>query len=283
MTQNIFLNGKFTDLNSACVSIEDRGLIFGDGIYEFIRCYRGRPFLLKEHLKRLKKSADAIELTLPYSEDELSNIINKLLNTTGFQESGIYLQVTRGNAPRDHCFPEKIEPTIFIINKALPEMEEEILEKGVKVILVPDERWKRCDIKITGLVPNVLAKEKARREGAYEAVFLHESGITEGASTNVFAVINGQLVTAPAEKKILHGITRQVVLNLAAVLNIPVQEKYMSEEEFLSAEEIFITGTRIEIIPVARVGYNVIGNMKPGKVTLNFIREFKKVVEKNIK
>ncbi len=278
MAENVFLNGKYCKSEEALVSIEDRGFIFGDGVYEVMRCYKGNLFEIEEHLLRLERSASRIALPLPYSGGEIGDICNNLVQKSKARDAILYLQVTRGIAPRVHHFPSSISPTVMM--KVYEIDEKEVLERknGVKAISLPDERWDNCDIKCINLLPNVLAKEKARSEGAYEAIFVGSEGVSECASSNVFCVSEGTVFTAPLGKKILAGISRGAVLKLAQEQGIEVELSYPSLALLQSAEEIFITNTVDEVTPVTDLDGKTVGKGKAGPVTLRLQESFREMV-----
>jgi D-alanine transaminase len=265
-TEWIWLNGEIVPLSEARIGVEDRGFQFADGIYEVIRVYNGKPFTLRQHLQRLEKSAGGILLSLPLSADALSQEITKLLARSGVREGMIYLQVTRGNAERNHVFPQS-KPTLLFYTRALPPATEPGAGEGVKLLTVPDERWKRCWIKSIALLPNVLAKNLAVSGGADEAVFVENDLVTECSASNIFAVIGHRLVTHPVGSKVLPGITRAVLLDLAAGVGLEVDERAFHEEEARRASELFITSTTREISWVARWNDRYIGQGRCGVAT----------------
>jgi len=279
MPENVFLNGKYCESHEAMVSVDDRGFLFGDGVYEVIRCYRGALFKLQEHLSRFARSAARIDLVLPYSAEEIAAICKTLLARSGVKNGMLYMQVTRGSAPRTHEFPSVVTPTIMMKVREIDEQFFREKKKGVSVLTVPDERWEHCDIKSLNLLPNVLAKQKARSQGFHEAVFIHEPGVTECASSNIFIVTGGTVVTAPEGNRILSGITREVVLKLAGEAGIPCELRYPQKNELYKAEEVFFSNTMEEIIPVLAVDGNVINQGKPGNITLRLQEMFKKLVD----
>ena len=268
MPEIAYVDGEFMDLAEARVSVEDRGFQFGDGVYEVVRCYRAAPFALDEHLGRLERSASAIELSLPEGRSVLRDVMLEAVRRSELPEAVLYVQVTRGWAPRGHAFPEAAKPTLVVtVRPARPAPPERLL-LGVPVITVPDERWLRCDIKCTDLLANVIAKERARRAGALEAIMIRDGAyVTEGASTNVFAVRDGTIYTAPEGPRILSGITRSVVLRLARESGIPVVEDFFAPSLLTRAEEVFITSTTLEVVPCVRVDGLPVGDGKPGPVT----------------
>jgi len=268
MKSEVYLNGRYCTAAEALVSVDDRGFLFGDGVYEAIRCFDGKLFKLEEHLVRLQHSAAKILLELPHSAAQLTAICRELLSRGGVQNGMIYLQVTRGAAPRTHQFPHKVHPTFLA---KIMETDEAILQehrRGVKAIFRPDDRWGHCDIKSVSLLPNVLAREAATRQGAYEAIFVHALGITECGSSNLFIVRDGSLITAPDGDRILPGIIRETVLQLAAAAGLPVELRYPRQEEAVTADEVFITNSIDEIAPVLAIDEKTVAEGKPGKITM---------------
>lgn len=261
-----FLNGEWMSPDQPAVPIEERGHQFGDGVYEVVRVYQGVPFLLQEHLDRLVKSAEAIRLDLSeLSPVELELIIRTGIKKSQLQDAEVYLQLTRGIAPRLHPFPN-VKPSVAMTVKPARTIPESNRENGVAVTLLDDERWANCYIKSLNLLPNILAKQTALDNGFYEAVFVKDGVITEGSASNFFAVKDGVLHTAPATRKILHGITRATLLQLAQELDIPVQEADFTPEFLHSADEAFITSTSMEVMPVVKVDGHTLGTGKPGPV-----------------
>jgi len=250
MTERIWFNGRVIPMSEAHVSVEDRGFQFADGVYEVVRLYNGRPFALGAHLLRLERSAEGIELQLPLSRQRLAEEIENF--DVGLAEGMIYLQVTRGVSPRNHLFPElsgrtHVEPTLLFYFRPLPPLPEVDATPGVKLQSAADERWQRCWIKSIALLPNVLAKNAAVAAGADEAVYIDNGIVTECSASNFFAIINGALVTHPVGKKVLPGVTRAVMLELARNLDIDVQERPLTEREAISADELLIASTTREI------------------------------------
>ena len=246
MTEWIWLNGEILPLDEARVGVEDRGFQFADGVYEVIRLYNGRPFTLKEHLERLERSAGSISIPLPLSPAALTHEIERLLEKVGPKDGMIYLQLTRGQSPRNHVFPN-CKPTLLFYARPLPPPTPPGQAPGAKLHSVVDERWKRCWIKSIALLPNVLAKNAAIAAGADEAVFVDDGIVTECSASNIFAVIGKQLITHPVGPKVLPGITRLVLLNLAAGLGLDVVERPLREADSVKADELFITSTTREL------------------------------------
>ena len=276
----VFLDDKVVPVSEAFISPFDRGFLFADGVYESIRTYNRKLFKLEEHIKRLKRSLK--ETRIDFKElNSLENIIYKLIEKNNIEkESLVYLQITRGSAlDRTHSFPQgKTTPTLFISVKEFKENIEE-QTKGVKVILQEDIRWMRCDIKSTSLLPVVLANQKAKDEGADEAIFVRDGMITEGTHTNFFAVKDETVYTAPKSRLILEGITRGIVLEFCSKFKIDYKEEFISKDELKSFSEFFITSTTKEITPVTMIDYWQINDCEPSKITQALQSVFKKVAE----
>jgi len=273
-----FVNGRFLPLEEATVSVEDRGFQFGDGVYEVIRTYHGRPFHLDAHLARLERSAKAIELPLPWNIQQWTAHVHEGIKRGGYAESKVYLQLTRGAAPRDHSFPASTKPTAVMTVREMRPMDPALQASGVTVMTMDDWRWGRCDIKSVNLLPNVMARQKAKQAGAFEAVFVRNGLVTEGAVSNVMTVKAGHVLTAPEGEQILSGVTRTVMLDLIRKEGLPVEERFVALDEFLRADEIFLTGTTVEVLPVVGVDGQPIGSGKPGPVTQKLQAAFQRFV-----
>jgi D-alanine transaminase len=270
--QLVYFNGQVLPMSQVHIGVEDRGFQFADGIYEVVRVYNGRPFTLREHMQRLQRSADGIFLALPMSVDEIGQAILDFLPRTGIREGMIYLQATRGVSPRNHLIPKTSNSTLLFYAKPLPPVNEPGEGEGIKLLAVEDDRWKRCWIKSIGLIGHVLAKNQAAAKGFDEAVFVEREIVSECSTSNLFAVLNGKLITHPIGSRVLPGITRLVVLECAAKLGVPVDERPLREEEARRADELFITSTTREIAWVARWNDRYIGQGKCGPVTTKLHR-----------
>jgi len=277
----VFYNGKYIPLEDAAISPFDRGFLFADGVYESIRTYNGKLFKSEEHLQRLKRSLNEIQIR--YSEPEkLEEIIYVLIKKNNLgEEALIYLQITRGSSiPRTHSFPEEeVEPTVFISSSPF-ETDEQEQKNGIKVSLQDDMRWMRCDIKSVSLLPIVLANQKAKEAGAEEAILVRDGLITEGTHTNFFAVKDNVVYTAPVSHFILAGITGGVVIELANDLNIHVKEEFIKEKDLKTFNEFFITSTTKEVTPVVQIDNWIINDGKTGNVTTKLQNAFSKLTEK---
>ena len=268
MAELVYIDGKFVLPGEAMVSVDDRGFVFADGVYEVIAVYDGRPFKLPEHLARLARSAEGIQLPLPVNRAELKKIIKKGLTRSGLLDAQIYLQITRGVAPRSHPFPAGIQSNLVMRFRAEGKIAAEVRERGVSVITTEEIRWRRCDIKSIALLPNVLAAQRAATQGAFEAVFVTSEGIVhEGARSNIFMVADNRVYTPPKTENILAGITREVVLQCAQDLGCQVYEETLRIGELLQADEVFLTSTTIQILGVIEVDGKTISSGRVGPVT----------------
>lgn len=276
----VYLNGQFLPLHEAKIPVLDRGFIFGDGIYEVIPVYNGRLFRLEHHLDRLDHSLEGIRLDNPLAHDQWKGILVDLVERNGSGDQSVYLQITRGVAKRDHAFPVNVEPTIFAMSNPMGEVDPKLLQ-GVSAVTVEDFRWKMCHIKSIALLPNILLRQQAIDQGAVEAIMLRDERVTEGAATNVFMVSNGTIVTPPKSNLLLPGITRDLVVELCEKHAIPFEERDIPEEELRRADEIWLTSSTKEVIPVTRLDGNPVGNGKPGPVwerMIGLYQEYKKAL-----
>jgi len=274
----VFLNGQYISKEKAVISPDDRGFLFADGLYEVVRSYDGRLFKIDEHLDRLEYGARALRLSsidFRYLKEVAGELIDR--NDSGSTDAVVYLQVTRGAAPRTHFFPPEDTPlTVYGFSKSFAPPTAE-MEKGAAAILVPDQRWARCDLKTVGLLLNAMAQQQAREQGALEAIFVRDGFVTEGTHTNAFAVVGGRIITYPATHHILSGITRQVVLELCEQLDLPVDLRPVPASEIGRVDELFITGTTVEVTPVVTLNGKPIGNAVPGPITRQLQEAFRKM------
>ncbi len=269
-----FINGTFVPMAEAKVSIEDRGFQFGDGVYEVIRTYKGRPFELEAHLARLDRSATALDLKQPYSHDDWTRHILEGIRLAAYPESKIYVQITRGVAPRDHAYSDDATPTVVMTVREFHPLDRSVQVAGVEAITTEDIRWGRCDIKSVNLLANVLARQQVKEAQVFEAILVNEGLVTEGAVSNVMVVQGGTVVTAPQGPRILSGVTRTVVLDLARSEGLSVQERFVSQADLYEADEVFLTGTTVEVLAVIRVDGKIIGDGRPGPIAQRLAARF---------
>ena len=265
-SQLVYLNGEYLPLNEAKVSVLDRGFIFGDGVYEVIPSYGSKALRFEHHMQRLQNSLDAVRIKNPLSNSQWQEIINKLIAETDSQDQYIYLHITRGVASRDHRFPDEVKPTVFVMSSILNPVEPGLLETGIAAVTLDDIRWQYCNIKAIALLPNILLRQQAVDKGAAEAILIRDGNMTEGAASNIFIVSNGMIKTPPKDNKLLPGITRDLIVELAKSHNLPIEETVISEQEFLAADEIWLTSSTKEILPVTKINDQAVGNGKPGAV-----------------
>jgi D-alanine transaminase len=266
MSRIAYVNGQYIEHRRAAVHIDDRGYQFADGIYEVVAIVGGRLIDAELHWRRLERSLREMKISAPMSRAALSHVIAEVIRRNRVADGIVYLQITRGVAPRDHVFPKKVRPAVVVTVKRTKPVDPKLVARGVDVISLPDIRWGRCDIKSLSLLPNVMAKQAAKEQGAYEAWLVDEDGdVTEGSSTNAWIVsAKGGLVTRKAGPEILNGVTRLAVLALARAEKMKIEERSFSLKEALKAKEAFITSTTNFVMPVVRIDGKTIGGGKPG-------------------
>lgn len=270
-----YLNGQYLQKSDAKISVEDRGFIFGDGVYEVWRVLRGRLFEHERHFARLQRGLGELRIEPPAEAtlEGLREIGERLFRENGQTEGEgtLYLEITRGTATRTHHFPPAgTKASIFMMsNPFVP--PDELRAKGATAVRVPDIRWARCDLKTVQLLPNVMAKQQANEAGAVEAIFIRDGIAIEGSHSNLMAVLDGEVRTHPANNRILRGITRDVVLELAGELGIPVREEPIMESDLARVEELFLTGTTTDVTPIIRVDDTVIGGGTPGPIATRLL------------
>lgn len=261
------LNGKQMPLAEVMIPVLDRGFLFGDAIYEVLRVYGGKPWLLEGHWQRLARSLESIRI----QGVDLARLRQRMLDTIAagpFREAIVYLQITRGVAPRSHVFPAQVTPTELLWVQEFRDPYAEARRSGAAVITQPDIRWDRCDIKSTNLLGNVLAAQAAKEAGCLEALLVLPDGtLTEGTHTSFCGMLKGELVTGPNGPAILPGTTRDLVVRLAAQLGVPLREQFLKRNDLSHVSELFLTGTTSEVMPVVRVDGRPIGDGRPGPVT----------------
>ncbi|HSH74788.1 MAG TPA: D-amino acid aminotransferase [Longimicrobiales bacterium] len=277
----VYLNGEFVPKDEAVISVDDRGFLLSDGVYEVIPYYEGVPLRVDRHLERLRRSLDAVRIEADASglEEVLQSLVVRN-GLVGAARSLVYLQVTRGVAPRTHWFPEKpVPPTVYAYAREWVRPPDEVWSRGFTAVTVPDRRWSRVDIKAIGLLPNVLAFQAARDAGEDDAILVRDGVAIEGAHQNFWAVFDGTAVTHPESNLILSGITREVVLELARARGIPCEERPILVEDLARADELFFTGTTGEVRPCVRVDGAPVGDGRVGPVTRALSDAFLALVE----
>ncbi|MEW6723323.1 MAG: D-amino-acid transaminase [Bacillota bacterium] len=280
MPEIFFLNGEYVQSDQARIPVEDRGYIFGDGIYEVVRVYpKTGPFLMKEHMERLAFSAKGIRLELPMSLEKIEEACLETMRRNEVTDGTIYLQITRGVAPRTHAFPLNAKPSILIFSRPYKGNLVELRAKGTSAITTTDDRWLHCNWKTLNLIPNCLAKQAAKEAGAFEAIFIRPDGtVTEGSSSNCFVITGGVIITHPADNYILRGISRDFVMKLAQERGLKVKEEKYPEEVLRTADEIFMTGTTTEVMPIIQLDGKPVGNGKIGPVTKTLMTAFDEAI-----
>ena len=284
----VYLNGKFLALEDAHIPVLDRGFIFGDGVYEVIPVYSKRAFRLTEHLARLQHSLDGIRLNNPHTVAEWTALIHELIAKNSGEDQYLYLHITRGVARRDHAFPQPpVTPTVFMMSSPLSQPAAALLNSGVSAVTAADNRWLRCDIKAISLLPNVLLRQQAVDAGCAETILVRQesadadSFITEGAASNIFVVKNGTLLAPPKNNLMLPGITYDVVLEIAAANHIPFQVRKILKSEVFDADEVLLTSSTKEVLPITTIDGKPVGNGKPGAMFAHMhilYQEFKREV-----
>ncbi len=261
----VYLNGEFLPLAQARIPVLDRGFLFGDGVYEVIPAYGGHLFRLDEHLRRLDNSLAAIRMQPPHTRDEWHTILQRLIQSAGNTDLSIYLQVTRGaDDRRDHAIPADIRPTVFAMCSRMQQADPELFENGIAAVTREDIRWERCDIKAITLLAAVLLRQEAADEQSMEAILIRDGLAKEGAASNLFIIHRGALITPPKSQHLLPGITRDLVLELALEAGIPCREEGIPAVLLKHAEEIWLTSSTKEVMPVTRLDGQAISDGKPG-------------------
>ncbi len=267
MPELAFVNGKIMPIEEAKVPIEDRGYQFGDAVYEVVNSFNGKFFGLEEHLDRLERSLRELSYP-PVSRDEVKKGMLEILNRSGMDHASVYLQISRGVAPRNHAYAGLNGVQMIMTVREVKEVPEALRTQGVSAITVEDIRWARCDIKTVQLLANALAKQKAVDAGAYDAIFVTPRGVVrETTISNLFIVLGGVVLTHPADHHILNGITRTMTIDCCRELNLPIEENTFTVKEMFAAEEVFLTGTTIEVLPVVTIDEQNIADGEPGPIS----------------
>ena len=262
----VFLNGKLVPIEQASVSVLDRGFIFGDGVYELVPVYSRVPFRLDEHLTRLERSLGEARIRNPYSRAQWRSHIYQLIDAQTFDDQGVYFQVTRGVAKRDHAFPKSFEPTVFMMSNPLVSPPQAQVDKGGAAVSATDNRWLRCDIKSISLIGNCLLRQMSAEAGAVETILFRDGKLTEASASNVFIVKRGVIHSPPKSNLILPGITYDVVSELARANDLPMEFREISEAEVRGADEIWVTSSSKEVLAIVELDGKRVGDGRPGLV-----------------
>ena len=277
----VFLNGGLLPIEQATVSVLDRGFIFGDGVYELVPVYSRVPFRLEEHLARLERSLGETRIRNPYSRAQWRAHIYALIDAQPFEDQGIYFQVTRGVAKRDHAFPANVEPTVFMMSNPLVNPQPAQVEKGASAVSAQDYRWLRCDIKSISLIGNCLLRQISAESGGAETILFREGKLTEASASNVFIVKRGVIQSPPKSNLILPGITYDVVVELARANGLPLEFKDIPEADVRAADELWVSSSSKEVLAIVELDGKRIGDGRPGPVfrrMFQLYQEFKQKV-----
>ena len=267
MGDALYFNGRFTDTDERVLGVEDRGFQFGDAVYEVFKFLGGRPAFLLDHYRRMERGLRAVEIATPWTETSFAETMRDLLDRTSFDDGIVYIQISRGEAPRSHFWPDELPPTVVAYSRRFSFPDAPRKERGIRVITTADRRWHYCNVKSVNLLANAMAKKEAQRRRADEAILLADGFVTEGASSSFFAVKNGSVVTHPLDERILPGVVRDRVIGLALAAKIRVDERPLREAELFDLDEAFITSTTQGVMPVTEIDGRVIRNSRCGEIT----------------
>lgn len=273
----LYVNGRFTTTAERVIGVEDRGFQFGDAVYEVVKFLRKRPILLADHFGRLERGLHELEIRRPWDESSFAATVRELLDRTAFDDGIVYVQVTRGEAKRAHFWPEDIEPTAIAYSRRFRFPDAAKKERGIVVITAKDLRWRACNVKSVNILGNAIAKKRAQRAGADEALLLDDGIVREGASSNFFAIRDGRIITHPLDEHILPGVVRARVIGLALAAKIHVDERPLREAELFDLEEAFMTSTSQGVMPISEIDGRVIANRRRGEITGELQRMFDQV------
>jgi D-alanine transaminase len=275
----VYLNGEFTPLSEAKISVLDRGFLFGDGIYEVVPVYQGKPFRMTQHMARLSRSLAAIEIANPLSAAGWEGLVSRLIELQGPIDQAVYFQVTRGVAKRDHAFPSTpVTPTVFAMSNPFQRLGPADWAKGITATTAVDERWLHCDIKSVSLLGNVLARQSAVAQGAYEAILFRDGFLTEGAAANIWVVRDGVLLAPPRSNLLLEGIRYGLMEQLAADCGVALEFRQITRAEVESADELLLTSATKEVLPILQLDGRPVGTGAPGAVFTKLRAAYDKVL-----
>ena len=267
MSDVLYFNGRFTTTDERVLGVEDRGFQFGDAVYEVFKFIGKRPIFLAEHHGRMERGLREIDIASPWDLTRFAAVVGELLERTAFDHGIVYVQVTRGEAARAHFYPEGMTPTVVAYSRGFRFPDAAAKERGIAIITTPDLRWKQCQVKSVNLLANALAKKKAQRAGAIEAVFVDGGVVREGASSSFFVVRGGRVITHPLDEHILPGVVRDRAIGLALAAKIRVDERPLRDDELFDLDEAFITSTTMGVMPVVEIDGRIIGNSRRGEIT----------------
>jgi D-alanine transaminase len=274
MSDVLYFNGKWMTTADRVLGVEDRGFQFGDAVYEVFKFARKRPIFILDHFHRMERGLREIDIRIPWTEASFVRMADELLERTAFEEGIVYIQVSRGESERAHFFPDDMKPTAIAYSRKFRFPDDAKKEGGIRLITTPDQRWKQCQIKSVNLLPNALAKKRAQRALADEALLVGDGIVREGASSSFFVVIKGKVITHPLDEHILPGVVRDRVIALAIASKTRVDERPIREPELFGLDEAFITSTTMGVMPVAEIDGRVIGNSRRGELTTRLQRLF---------
>lgn len=272
MSQIVYLNGQYLPLEQASVSVLDRGFMLGDGAYELIPVFSRKPFRLDEHLRRLQHTLDGIRLPNPMRDEEWRAVIARMISLQPAIDQSVYLQITRGAAPRDHAFPKNTPPTVLVISNPMNPPDPAQMAHGICAVSSEDIRWGRCDLKTLNLLPNVLAKQQAIEAGCVECILFRDGVLTEGAASNIFVVKDGVILAPVKDHRVLPGITYDLVLELAKANNLPCEVRDIAEAEVRDADELWLTSSGREVQAIVQLDGVPVGSGEPGLFYRRMIR-----------
>src|SRR5437762_11117725 len=274
MSDVLYINGRWATTADRVLGVEDRGFQFGDAVYEVFKFARKRPIFMLDHFRRMERGLREIEIPNPWSESSFVRMAEELLERTAFEDGIVYIQVSRGESERAHFYPDDMKPTAIAYSRKFRFPDDVKKERGIRLVTAPDQRWKQCQVKSVNLLPNALAKKKAQRASADEALLIDGGEVREGASSSFFVVVKGRVITHPLDEHILPGVVRDRTIALALAAKVRVDERPIRETELFDLDEVFITSTTMGVMPVAEIDGRVIGNSRRGEITTRLQRLF---------
>ena len=278
----VYLNGKFVPLSEAHVPVLDRGFIFGDGIYEVVPAYNRKPFRWTQHLERLRRSLDKIQIANPMDDAGWTGLVDELISKHPWENQFVYMQITRGVARRDHAFPADSTPTVFAMSSEFSKPTNDVLQNGVATITLKDERWLNCDIKSVSLLGNVLARQAAVNEDAMECIMFRDGFMTEGAASTIWVVRNGHVLVPIRDRRILEGIRIGLIESLCEDEGLSLEQRDITREEVLDAEELIISSATKEVLPITSLDGKPVGTGKPGPIFKRLHAAYQRAIERNL-